>query len=112
MYAITKYTNTFNWGVSTWVSFLDDKYYALDIFASLVQQELFFLDEEEWFEEFIDKHTKSNYSELVETITVWWRSLEMGTSPQGMISVEYFDGDTDVYRFQMVECKEGLSISL
>lgn len=36
----------------------------------------------------------------------------MGTYPEGMITVDYFDGDADTYRFQMVECTNGLSFSL
>lgn len=112
MYAITKYTDTFNWGVSTWVSFWDTKEQALDVFASLVQEELFFLDEEQPLQEFIEQHAKSNYTEFVDTITVWWQSLTIGTYPKGMITVDYFDWDTDVFRFQMVECTDGLSISL
>lgn len=112
MYAITKYTDTFNWGISTEISMWSDKDRALDIFAWLVQEELFFLDEELWFEEFINEYSEADYSPLINTITVWWKSLKIGTYPEGMITVEYFDGDTDTYRFQMVECTNGLFLSL
>ncbi len=112
MYAITKYTNTFNWGISTEISMWSDKDRALDIFAWLVQEELFFLDKIKGFTKFVEKHTENNYSDIVDTIIVWCKSLKIGTYPEGMITIEYYDEDTDVYRFQMVECTDGLSINL
>lgn len=111
MYAITKYTDTSSWGVSSSVSFYSDKDSALDAFASIVQEELFFLDEEPLFEEFIEKHSRY-YSFPVSTLVVRNESLRLGTYPEWMIVAEYFDWVGETYRIQMVECVHHLSITL
>ena len=112
MYAITVFTDTFNWGVNSSVSFYSDKESALDSFASLVQQEFFFLDEEPLYEEFIEKHARSHYSFPVTPLVVRNESLRLGTYPEGMIVAEYFDWVGETYRIQMVECVHHLSITL
>ncbi len=111
MYAITVFTDTFNWGVNSSVSFYWDKDLALDAFASLVQQELFFLDEEPLYEEFIEKYARY-YSLPVNTLVVRNESLRLGTYPKWMIVAEYFDWVGETYRIQMVECVHHLSITI
>ncbi len=112
MYAITVFTDTPNGGVSAWVSFHSDKEVALDAFASVVQQDLFFLDENIFFQEFIEKYSRYHYSYPVNTLVYGKDSLRLGTYPEWMITAEYFDGNCKTYRYQMVECKQGLFISL
>lgn len=112
MYIITKYFDTTS-GIISEISTWSDKDTALNIFASLIQEHLYFLDEVEFFWPFIDRHTEANYSLPIESITDYnWCLLSMGTFPEGMISVNFFNGDTDVIRFQLVEYTNGLSITL
>ena len=110
-YAITKFIDTRR-SFETSLSFYWSKESAFDAFVSIVQSELFFLDESPLLEEFIDKHSRADYSLPVSSIVDWAESLRLGAYPEGMITAEYFDWCTDTYRIQLVECKESLSISL
>lgn len=111
MYLITKHIDSVN-GDQNSIHIYSDKEEALNNFASILQEELFFLEEKEWFEEFIEEYASSDYSKPITKLFFDDESLELWQDSDWIIVARYFDWCCDSYSIQLIECLPGLSINL